>query len=205
MLDYTYYIGSDGSYASDCDIGQLLQRHQTLKNIDRETMYQIITSEPNPDPSSYPRSRPSASSSFRQFQPNWLKQYPWLHYSRSVDGAFCRACAFFAPESVGGHVLGQLVTKPLKVWNKMSEKASAHNKYDYHLASLARMSEFRARYENPTQSIDTILNRECQLQMERNAPFCKWFFYVVSKGHRDDHINLHEADDTLKTMEISLS
>ena len=119
-----------------------------------------------------------------------------------MDGAFCRACAFFALESVGGHVLGQLVTKPLKVWNKMSEKASAHNKYDYHLASLARMSEFRACYENPTKSIDTILNRECQLQMERNAKVIASLLQVVLlcgkqgialRGHRDDHISWHEA------------
>lgn len=31
----------------------------------------------------------------RQFQPAWLKQYPWLNYSSHVHGAFCKSCAIF--------------------------------------------------------------------------------------------------------------
>ena len=113
-----------------------------LKKISRDDKYRVLTNEPNPDASSDPRTRPGASDSYRQFQPSWLKQYPWLHYSRQVDGAFCRACVFFAPETVGGHVPGQFVTKPFKLWSKMSEKGSAHGKVDYHLGSLTKMSEF---------------------------------------------------------------
>ena len=76
------------------------------------------------------------SSSYRQFQPTWLKNYPWLHYSSFSDGTFCRACAFFAPVAAGGH---DLVTKPFRAWTKMSEKVGIHARKDYHLAALSRM------------------------------------------------------------------
>ena len=59
-----------------------------------------------------------------------------------MDGTFCRACAFFAAESVGGPVPGQFVTKPFKIWNKMSEKSNAYGKLEYHLTSQAKMTEF---------------------------------------------------------------
>ena len=68
------------------------------------SLIRILTAEPNRNPSTYPRTRPYPSSSLRQFQPSWMKQYPWLHYSRFADGAFCRACA---PSSQG---LGMFVT-----------------------------------------------------------------------------------------------
>ena len=124
------------------DIGRFLEFNQDLKKLCQDHKYRVLTTEPNPDPSSYPRTRPSASGIYRQFQPSWLKQHPWLHYSRQVDGAFCRACAFFAAESVGGQVTGQFVTKPFKIRNKMSEKSNAHGKLEYHLTSQAKMTEF---------------------------------------------------------------
>jgi hypothetical protein len=76
--------------------------------------------EPNPNASSYLRTRPCESSALSQFQPSWLKQYPWLHYSRHIDGAYCRACVLFAPDHVGGQDIGQFVIKPYTAWIKMS-------------------------------------------------------------------------------------
>ena len=74
-----------------------------------------------------------------------------------MDGPFCRACAFFAAESVGGHVPDQFVTKPFKIWN---EKATVHGKLEYHIISQAKMTEFLARYEDPSQTINTRLSTE---------------------------------------------
>ena len=31
----------------------------------------------------------------RQFKREWLKQFPWLCYSPSMDGGFCLACVLF--------------------------------------------------------------------------------------------------------------
>ena len=96
-----------------------------------------------------------------------------------MDGVFCRACAFFAAESVGGHVPGQFVTKPFKIWNKMSEKANAYGKLEYHLTSQAKMTEFLARYEDPSQTINTRLSSEAQKRMENNEKVIESLFKVV--------------------------
>jgi len=58
----------------------------------------------------------------RQFLPLWLNRHPWLHYSRFLDGAFCKACIFFTPDQAGGQDLGQFVASPFKCWTVFSEK-----------------------------------------------------------------------------------
>lgn len=92
--------------ASECDIGKLLELKVNVSTFSREDKYHTLTREPNADASSYPRTRMSASGAFRQFQASWLKSIPWLHYSRHVDGVFCRDCAVFVPEAVGGQSPG---------------------------------------------------------------------------------------------------
>ena len=94
--------------ASECDIRKLLELKINVATLSREERYRILTREPNTDASSYPRTRASASTAFRQFQSSWVKPFPWLHYSQHTDGAFCHACAMFVPEAVGGQIPGQL-------------------------------------------------------------------------------------------------
>ena len=67
--------------ASECDIGKLLLSNVNISTRSREDKYKILIAESNPDPRSYPRTRLYASGPYRQFNPAWLKQYPWLHYS----------------------------------------------------------------------------------------------------------------------------
>ena len=45
----------------------------------------------------------------RSFQVNWLKQYPWLVYSKALDGDFCKYCALFVKDRSKCNVL---VNKP---------------------------------------------------------------------------------------------
>ena len=73
----------------DNDIGKLVQSHQDLNQLSGDIKYRVLTTEPDGNPLSYPRTRPSNSAPYRQFQPSWLKQYPWLHYSRHDDGMYC--------------------------------------------------------------------------------------------------------------------
>ena len=90
----------------------------------------------------------------------------------------------------------------------MSEKANAHGKLDYHLESLAKMSEFLARYENPSQAIDTLLVSEAQKRMEDNERVLTSLFKVVLlcgkqgiafRGHRDDCLNWEDADEDISS------
>jgi hypothetical protein len=95
------------------DIGKLLEQGLDLNELSRVAKYQILTSEPISDLSTYPRTQQTATSPYlRQFQPEWLRSFPWLHYSRHANGVFCRACAVFAPGTVKGQKLSSFVTKP---------------------------------------------------------------------------------------------
>ena len=58
----------------------------------------LLTSQPNSDPSSYPRTRPYTTSSFRQFLPSWCSGRPWLHYSISRDQLSSLVGGVFRPE-----------------------------------------------------------------------------------------------------------
>ena len=80
----------------------------------------------------------------------------WLVYriqtaceAAQVDQKTCLSLCIFAPKMVGGHNLGQFVTKPFKSRGKILQKASVHGTKNYHLSSMTRMTEFLARYENP--------------------------------------------------------
>ena len=161
------------------DIGKLLHAGLDLQKLPRAQKYSIFKSEPSSDASSYPRTRPCESSSYRQFQPSWLKQHPWLHYSRFCDGAFCRACSFFAPLQAGGRDLGLFVSKPFRAWIKMSEKAGVHSKKDYHLDALSQMVEFVTRYENPSKAIDVMMQTKLQEIVSNNQHVIESLLKVV--------------------------
>ena len=199
----TSSTSSQSTLTLENDIGKLVQSHVDLHQLSRENKHCVLTTEPDSDPSSLPRTRSSDSVPYQQFQPSWLKQYPWLHYSRHDNGVYCRACALFAPKKVGGQDLGQFVTKPFKSWGKILQKASVHGMKNYHLSSMARMTEFLARYENPSQSISVIMDTELQRLMETNQKVLESLIKLVLlcgkqglalRGHRDDKISWTEDD-----------
>uniref|UniRef100_A0A1X7TKE6 TTF-type domain-containing protein n=1 Tax=Amphimedon queenslandica TaxID=400682 RepID=A0A1X7TKE6_AMPQE len=97
------------------DIGQLLETHRNIhtSNISRDYIFRILKREPDFNPLPYPRTRQSTGCN-RHFQPTWMKKFPWLDYSHHVDGVFCRACVFFAPDEVCRQSHRQFVTAPFK-------------------------------------------------------------------------------------------
>lgn len=148
------------------DIGALLKANQNLNNLDRTRKYWLLTSKRILDSSYYPKTYCAVSKQYRHFLPSLFKKYPWLYYSPAGDGAFCRACAFFAPESAGGQSLGQFVVTPFNTWRRLPEKAQAHSTLEYHLNSLTKMGKFLNNYKNPTQAVDAMLVTQAQKQME---------------------------------------
>ena len=150
-----------------------------IHSLSRTEKYKILTTEPDPNPRSYPRTQPYASGAFRQFNPSWLKKYPWLHYSQEVDGVFCRACAFFAPTTAGGHALGQFVTQPFRSWVNKTQKMNGHSKLDYHLTAMAKMIEFLAWHGNPSQAISTIFEQDAKRRLAENEKVVESLFKIV--------------------------
>ena len=168
-------------------------------------MYQILTGDPNTESSSYPRTQQTFSSPYlHEFQPEWVRSFPWLHYSKHTDGAFCQACALFATSDVNGQKLGYFVTKPFTSWIKMTSKATKHSKQEYHQLAVVRMDEFIQRYKNPTQSVDALINSAKKQRMLDNQRVIESLLKTItfcgrqgiaSRGHSDDHVSWTEFEE----------
>ena len=78
-----------------------------------------------------------------------------------------------------------------------------HATKQYHL-SMTRMSEFLARYENPSQSISVIMNSEMQRVMETSQKVLESLTKIVLCGkqgvalcgHCDDKVSWMEDDSS---------
>lgn len=76
---------------SECDIAKLLIGQENLKHLSRDHIYKIkkkslTRMHVNIHGPVHPWT--IRGPSFRQFQPSWVKKFPWLHYSPYVDGAY---------------------------------------------------------------------------------------------------------------------
>lgn len=56
------------------------------------------------------------SGCYRSFQYKWLEKYPWLAYSKVLNGGFCKFCALFVKDRTR---YGILVNKPFESWVKV--------------------------------------------------------------------------------------
>ena len=163
----------------ECDIGKLLHNGINIQNLTREQKYRLLTCNPNPNPSSYPRTRLCASDCLRQFQPKWIKKHPCIHYSVHVNGIYCRACAAFAPEKVGGQVPGWFVTKEFNNWINISQKLDNYSKTDSHKTCLVKMEEYVKRYNDPSKAINSQCSSKTQKQLKDNQSVIESLFKVV--------------------------
>lgn len=56
-----------------------------------------------------------------RFQYAWLDKYPWLAYSKVLNGVFCKHCVLFAGDTggVGNQPLGNLVVSPFQQYKNV--------------------------------------------------------------------------------------
>ena len=185
----------------ECNIGKLLYNGINIQNLTREQKHRLLTC--NPNPSSYPHTCLCSSDCLRQFQPKWIKKHPWIHYSVHVNGIYCRACAVFAPEKVGGQVPGWFVTKKFNNWINISQKLDNHSKTDSHVTCLVKMEEYVKRYNDLSKAIDSQCSSKTQKQLKDNQSVIESLFKVVLlcgkqgiplRGHRDDGIDWNDEE-----------
>ena len=123
------------------DIGLLLKNGRDyLRNLSDDHKLAIINSNPHSS-SSYPTTFMNGCN--RKFKAEWVKVYPWLHYSQSMDGVYCKACSLFCPESAGGVRVGALVNEPFCRWTSQGSVFLRHEKNQYHISSMVKMVEFK--------------------------------------------------------------
>jgi len=80
---------------------------------------------------------------------------------------------------VGEQIPGNFVTNPFKLWIKMSQKVNAHAALEYHLTSMAKMSEFLSHYESPSLAVNTIMDSETQKIMEDNKKVIESLLRII--------------------------
>ena len=108
---------------------------------------------------SYPL-KGSYSGKKRRFNHSWFANYPWLVYSKELDGAFCLTCVLF------GHRIGQnsskldkLMSSPITNWSSANQKFKSHEaNCEINKTALVTMQHFLNVMNNKMKPIDQINN-----------------------------------------------
>ena len=86
----------------------------------------------------------------------------------------------------------------------------AHGKLDYHMTSMTKMSEYVARFQNPSKAIHMQFDRKTQKRMEDNLKVIDSLLRIVMlcgkqglalRGHRDDCIVWKDEEEIVSENE----
>ena len=112
----------------------------------------------------------------RRITPANLAKHPWLAYSPSRRGFFCRICVLFGRSTVGATNCAQhasrLVLKPLDVYNKLTGKDGAldlHASAKYHQEAVAAGASFKQAVNNPTSDIRSAVSSQWSKEHEKHV------------------------------------
>ena len=175
-----------------CDIGALI-KNGNLNTIPQNMKLKIINNTPD---LTYNYPARNLYGINRRFKVDWVKTHPWVHYSVSEDGVYCKACSLFAPGDVGRQKLGVFVIKPFQMWTKQSAAFTSHETHQYHQDAMAKMVSFRNYCSAPTQSVACMLIKEREEQIAWNTVVLKSLLECVCfcgkqglpfRSHRDDY------------------
>ncbi|XP_050065546.1 52 kDa repressor of the inhibitor of the protein kinase-like [Aphis gossypii] len=139
----------------------------------------------------------------RHLQQKHLDMYPWVVYSESKNGLYCKYCTLFYS---GGHgtgkknymTLGLLVNKPLQNFKHLMGNTGdlhSHEITNYHIESVLRAQDFIKTYQNPSLEVVSQIdsNHLKQITENRNRlrPIIKSVLFLARqnipfRGHRDD-------------------
>ena len=106
------------------DLGLILRESLTVSEVSRAISgltpgqkYTLLMEHYKPD-RSFIFPKVHSNGCHRSFQQKWLDRYPWLVYSKEVDGGFCKFCSLFAKNR---STLGVLVNKSFRRWVKVNK------------------------------------------------------------------------------------
>lgn len=132
-----------------------------------------------------------------KFQKHWLGRWPWLAYSKSKDGAFCKYCVVFGKEYVGKGThqkMGTLVAAPFTKWKDAIDRFNDHNHAPYHRFSEEAAKNFLKTISGKQEDVATMLNQQIAKDREKNrqalTPIIETIIFcgeneVPLRGHRD--------------------
>ena len=129
----------------------------------------------------------------RKFSSSWLQLYPWLAYSKYVDGCYCIVCALFAQRAnqLGSNKLTKLSKEPLTYWTSASSKLKDHQeKSPVHRDCVVLMNHFQQRMKN-----EIVANKVAQERIKKNREKLNVILDTIVlcgqqdfplRGHRDE-------------------
>lgn len=134
----------------------------------------------------------------RHFQKSWLKQFSWLRYSKSKNGAFCISCVLFGHRfpSKSGRIK-KLYLEPLQSWNNALKDFRHHEttKNGLHEFTFPVFFNFCSQMKGKTQPIDVIMDSQLKEKIRKNRLILHSIVDTVIhcartnssfRGHRDD-------------------
>ena len=185
-------------YTYKYDIANFRYRGSNLSDIQRKEIIQNVFV-------------PNSSFHFpkvvgRQFKREWLKQFPWLCYSPSMDGGFCLACVLFGHEFSKGSKVKLLRTDPVRsspsavsdfkrhVEGKRKKKDHDKNR-TLQKDTSALLYSVPEKMEKNLKDIDEILDRQFKFEVSENRKILRSIIDTIIflgrqglalRGHRDD-------------------
>ena len=114
--------------------------------------------------------RTFSNGCYRSFQYKWLEKYPWLVYSKVVNGGFCKFCALF---SRNRDSLGMLVNKPFTMWVKVHKIVEGHASNNYHFRAVHDALDFQRSIEHPETNIDVRMSSNLFQCIQENRHIVK--------------------------------
>ena len=88
-------------------------------------------------PSKRPCAVPSSAATSRKYNKKWAKDFPWLEYDGSFQGAFCKICRKVKTRGQSSQRSGGVwVTKPFQNWKKAVQKMKEHASSESHLRQV---------------------------------------------------------------------
>ena len=142
----------------------------------------------------FPSSVESGGKS-RKFQVYWLQQYPWLAYSKYLDGAFCLPCVLFG---LNANNVDRLVKLPLTFWTSATGRFKKHSHSETHNHTVLSMDNFVRVMRRQIVPVDQQLDNVMRQQIDKNRKILSSLFQTVIfcgqnnialRGHRDEGPN----------------
>lgn len=161
-----------GQIVSECgDDCKFIDRVKSLSTAEK---YGILKSHSRPsDKFDFPKTYTGGCN--RNFKLEWLDQHKWLGYSTKLDGAFCLPCTVFngSLSPSGQKIMGGLVTRPFRTWQKKSEKFKEHECSKYHQAAMQLADELIRTVEHPETAVPALVNSRRAANITRNRVILK--------------------------------
>lgn len=168
----------DKANCSPFDLGVLFEE---LRQFSDQRKFELINNVWRPGSTFlFPKTKESGRN--RRFNSSWLQDFPWLVYSRYLDGAFCLPCVLFARQCGRNSAkLDKFVKSPLTFWTTAFNRLSNHanGKCSTHNLSVIAMNNFVRVMKQEVVPVDQQLNTILQQQIAKNRTIMASLFKTV--------------------------